>query len=217
LNPEKAPPAYFSPESLPMFAAPAQRFENQIRFVDEIGRLKSIVRQTYLLDGSRKENSAEHSWQLAMMVVVFAEYAAEPINISHSLTMALIHDIVEIDAGDTYLYDDEALVGAAQREQGAAARIFGLLPPESGEKLRALWEEFEAQKTAEARFVRALDRFSPLSHNFATQGRSWIEHGVSRSQVVEKCSCIARGAPRLWERALQMVEEATRKGWLRDS
>lgn len=191
------------------------RLENQLSFIRELDRLKSIVRQTYLLDGSRKENSAEHSWQLAMMVLVLAEYAAEPIAVAHTIRMVLIHDVVEIDAGDTYLYDEGDRVASTRGEQEAAARIFGLLPSDSGAELRALWEEFEAGQTPEARFARAVDRFSPLSHNFATQGRSWLEHGICRAQVVEKCSCIAHGAPRLWELALQMIEQATLQGWLR--
>lgn len=184
------------------------RLARQMAFVLEIDRLKTILRRTYLLDNSRHENTAEHSWHLALMAMVLAEHSDQPIDTLHTLKMLLVHDIVEIDAGDTYIYDTAGNEGKAAREQEAARRIFGLLPPDQQAEMHALWEEFEARQTPEARFAAALDRLMPLLHNIHTQGRSWQEHGIHAGQVLARNSHIADGSQALWEYAQGLIQEA---------
>lgn len=190
------------------------RLESQLEFLLELDRLKTVLRRTLLLDQSRNENSAEHSWHLAMMALILEEYALERISLGRVLKMLLVHDVVEIDAGDTYCYDPEANQDKRQREHAAAERIFGLLPAEQGDELHALWREFEARESADARFANALDRLQPLLHNYLTSGRTWLEHGVRRSQVVERNEVMADGAPELWEYARRFIEEAVARGYL---
>jgi putative hydrolases of HD superfamily len=191
-----------------------ERLLNQIEFVVEIDKLKGIARQTLLTDGSRRENSAEHSWHLAVMVMLLTEYATEHIDIPRVLKMVLIHDLVEIDAGDTYCYDEEGNKGKVERERKAAHRIFGLLPNEQSEEFHALWEEFEARSTPEAKFAAALDRLQPLLNNYRTEGGLWRKHGIKSSQVYARNRIIEEGSPRLWEYAENMIREAIGKGWL---
>jgi len=193
---------------------PNERFERQIRFVLEIDRLKTIVRRTYLLHADRAENTAEHSWHLAMMAILLSEYANNPVDVSRVVKMVLIHDIVEIEAGDTYFYDAAAELDKAVRERAAADRLFGILPPDQGEDLRQLWEEFEAADTPEARFALALDRFMPQLHNYHTQGRSWVEHGITADRVLERNASMAEGSSKLWECARALVDDAVAKGFL---
>jgi len=193
---------------------PNERFERQIRFVLEIDRLKTIVRRTYLLHADRAENTAEHSWHLAMMAILLAEYANEPVDVARVVKMVLIHDIVEIEAGDTYFYDAAAELDKELRERAAADRLFGILPPDQGEELRQLWDEFEAADTPEARFALALDRFMPQLHNYHTQGRSWVEHGITADRVLERNASMAEGSNKLWECARALVDDAVAKGFL---
>jgi len=193
---------------------PNERFERQIRFVLEIDRLKTIVRRTYLLHADRAENTAEHSWHLAMMAILLSEYANNPVDVSRVVKMVLIHDIVEIEAGDTYFYDAAAELDKPVRERAAADRLFGILPPDQGEDLRQLWEEFEAADTPEARFALALDRFMPQLHNYHTQGRSWVEHGITADRVLERNASMAEGSSKLWECARALVDDAVAKGFL---
>lgn len=186
------------------------RLADQLRFILEIDRLKSVYRRTYLVDGTRSENSAEHSWHLALMAMVLAEHANKPLDVGKVIKMVLIHDIVEIDAGDTYIYDDQG--DKAEREQEAAARIFGLLPPDQEREFRELWEEFEGGETPEARFASALDRFMPQLHNYHTQGRSWKEHGITAERVLERNVEIAGGSVTLWEFTQTLIEQAVAEG-----
>ena len=160
-----------------------ERLEKQLKFLLEIDRMKEISRQTYLADGSRKENDAEHSFHLAVMAYLLAEYSNEPINREKTMMMVLVHDLVEIDAGDTYAYDTEGAKTKEKREQSAAGRIFGLLPEDQGAELRALWEEFEAGTTPEARFAAILDHMQPVLLTDAADGKSWKEHGVKTSWI----------------------------------
>lgn len=192
----------------------AARLERQIQFILEIDKLKNILRRTYLPENGRAENSAEHSWHLAMMAILLAEHANEPVDVAHVVKMVLIHDIVEIDAGDTYFYDAVGELDKAERETAAAERIFGLLPPEQGSELRRLWEEFEARSTPEARFAGALDRFMPQLHNYHTRGRSWAEHGITADRVLERNACMAEGSSALWERARALLNDAVAQGFL---
>lgn len=188
------------------------RLHTQIGFLLEIDKLKQVFRQTYLLDETRKENDAEHSWHFAMFAVLLAEYANEKIDLLKVVKMGLIHDLVEIDAGDTFLYDEAGNADKAEREEKAAARIFGLLPPDVGAELRALWVEFEAKETAEAKFAGSLDRLQPFLHNVYTDGRSWHEHGITAAQIRERNSEIEQGSQALWDYALSLLDDAIAKG-----
>ena len=190
------------------------RFDKQIQFIIEIDRLKQVYRQTYLTDGSRFENSVEHSWHLAMMVLVLSEYKNyENLDLSRVMKMVLIHDIVEIDAGDTFLYDDNLLKNQKERETNAADRIFNLLPADQAESFRELWDEFEIRQTREAKFAAALDRFQPILHNVITKGKSWKHHGVKKEQVVRKCRHMKEGSAVFWEYALRLLESAEADGY----
>lgn len=179
----------------------------QLAFLKEIDRLKSIIRLSPLIDRSRRENSAEHSWHLAMYALVLAEHAAGQVDVARVIKMLLIHDIVEIDAGDVPFHVPASHVGQAEREQLAAERIFGLLPAAQAGEMLALWQEFEAAASDDARFAKALDRFQPMLHNAATDGGTWVECAVTLEQVKSRCRPpIAGGAPRLWAAAEEMAE-----------
>lgn len=191
------------------------RLDQQIAFILEIDRLKTILRRTLLTDSSRLENSAEHSWHLAMCVMLLSEYAPATVDLARTLKMALVHDIVEIDAGDTFCYDVQGNRDKPQREQRAADRIFALLPPEQGTELRTLWEEFDARQTSESKYANALDRLQPLLHNYHTQGAAWRKHGVTYAQVIERNRHIADGAPALWTYVKALIDDAVSRGWLR--
>ncbi len=190
------------------------RLDRQIAFIVEIDRLKQVYRQTYLMDSSRKENSAEHSWHFALLAMVLAEYANEPMDVLKVVKMALIHDIVEIDAGDVFIYDRESIAHHEESERNAAERLFGILPPDQKAEYRALWEEFEARRTPEARFAAALDRVQPLLHNYYTQGKSWREHGVSSDKVFQINSRIQEGSEELWRYIRNLIEQSIEKGYL---
>lgn len=182
--------------------------ERQLGFLREIDRLKGIIRMSPLIDQSRRENSAEHSWHLAMYALVLSEHAAAPVDVVRVVKMLLLHDIVEIDAGDTPLHDPTAHAAQAEREQLAAERIFGLLPDAQAAEFRDLWFEFEAGQSDDARFAKALDRFQPLLHNVATDGGTWVAPRLTEAQVRERYGpVIERGAPALWEAAARLVQE----------
>lgn len=193
------------------------RLARQLQFIIEIDKLKSVYRRTYLIDGARNENSAEHSWHLALLAIVLAEHANEPLDVSKVVKMVLVHDIVEIDAGDTYIYGAQG--DKTERERLAAERIFGLLPPDQEAEFRGLWEEFESGATAEARFATALDRFVPQLHNYHTQGRSWKEHGITAERVLTRNVEMSHGSVTLWEWTQILIERAVTEGLLprRDS
>jgi len=188
------------------------RLARQLQFILEIDKLKSIYRRTYLVDGERRENSAEHSWHLAMLAMVLAEHANQSLDVAKVMRMVLVHDIVEIDAGDTYIYADQG--DKAEREQRAADRIFGLLPPDQEHEFRGLWEEFESAATPEARFAAALDRFIPQLHNYHTQGRSWKEHGITAERVLKRNEEMSAGSVILWEWTQTLIERAVAEGLL---
>lgn len=179
------------------------RIEKQFDFIREIDKEKFIGRQTYLSDARRKENDAEHAWHMAVMTILLSEYSNEPIDVLKTVTMLLIHDLVEIDAGDTYAYDEEGKKTKEARELAAADRIFGLLPEDQGRKFRALWDEFEARETAEAKFAHAMDHVQPLMLNAATEGKSWIEHKVRLSQVLKRNESTGDGSEELWKYAYE--------------
>jgi putative hydrolases of HD superfamily len=186
----------------------------QIKFLLEIDALKDILRQSYLSSSGRRENSAEHSWHVALMAVLLSNYANTAIDVLKVVKMLLIHDIVEIDAGDAYMYDQAAQDAKAEREQAAAARLFTMLPPAQAQELHTLWQEYEQRQTPEARFGAALDRLMPLLHNYHTQGRSWQEHGIHSTQVYACNAHIADGAQALWDYARELIEHAVKNGFL---
>ncbi len=192
------------------------RLAAQIDFIVRIDRLKSVARQTLLTDRSRRENSAEHSWHLALMALLLTEYAREPVDGMRVMKMVLAHDLVEIDAGDTFCYDEDAKQGQHARELAAAERIFALLPDDQAVELRALWDEFEARCTPEARFAAALDRLQPLFNNYLTRGGTWQEHDVVRAQVRRRIAPIADGSPRLARVAAAVISAAVEEGYLKD-
>lgn len=202
------------PEPAPPAEATDPRLNRQIAFLVEIDQLKSVLRRSNLVDGSRRENDAEHSWHLAMLAVVLAEYADAEIDQSRVIRMLLIHDLVEVYAGDTFIYDRAAQAGQEERERAAADRLFPQLPADQAADLRALWDEFELRGSADARFARALDRVQPLLLNFHSGGIGWREHGVTLTDVLPFGSVIADGSPRLWEYTRTLLEEAVRRGYL---
>jgi putative hydrolase of HD superfamily len=180
-----------------------RRLDEQFAFIREIDKEKMIGRQTYISDARRKENDAEHAWHMSVMVLLLSEYANEEIDVLRTISMLLIHDIVEIDAGDTYAYDEEGKKTQAERERRAAERIYGLLPKDQGEKLYALWREFEERKTPEAKFARVMDNLQPMMLNAATDGKAWVEHGVELDQILHRNERTHEGSRELWEYALE--------------
>jgi len=188
-----------------------ERLRRQLEFILEIDRLKSVLRQSYLIDSDRHENSAEHSWHLAVAAMVLTEHAKERIDVGKVIRLVLVHDLVEIDAGDTFVYDEAANVGKATREQEAANRLFGVLPEDQAQTLMALWREFEDRQTPEAKFAFALDRLLPILHNVFTQGRSWKEHGIRQEQALSKNRPIEDGSPVLWEAVESLIAQTLPK------
>ena len=192
-----------------------ERLEEQLSFLMEIDRQKEVIRQTYLSDGSRKETDAEHAWHLAMMCMVLSEYANEPIDVPRTIMMLLAHDLVEIDAGDTYAYDTEGNATKRQREEKAAERIYGMLPEEQGNTLRMLWEEFEAMETPEAKFANALDKIQPVLLTDRAEGKSWREHQVHKDQIMGRNARTHEGSERLWEYIKEFIEKNVEAGFIR--
>ena len=182
------------------------RMKQQIAFLMEIDKVKNIFRQTYLADGKRKENDAEHSWHLAIAAFLLKEYVAEDVDVMKVMIMVLIHDLVEIDAGDTYAYDAEGAKTKRAREVAAADRIFGMLPEDQGGYFRELWDEFEAYESDDAKFAHLLDNFQPLLLNHESNG-SWTEHHVKKSQIYKRNEKIEETSPEVWEWMKQIVEE----------
>jgi putative hydrolase of HD superfamily len=193
------------------------RLDLQLRFIIEIDKLKHIMRRTRLFDNSRHENDAEHGWHLAMMAMTLAEYSNEPIDVNKVVRMLLVHDIVEIDAGDTFLYDDAGALRKEEAERKAAERIFGLLPGDQVLELKSLWEEFEARLSAESLFAAAIDRLEPMMQNALTAGHAWKKHHVRRGQVVQKNRPIVEaGSRELWRFAEELLARAVESGHLQD-
>lgn len=177
------------------------RLQKQFDFLREIDKEKNIFRQTFIADGSRKENDAEHSWHLALMVMLLSEYSNEKIDVLRTMSMVLIHDLIEIDAGDTYAYDTEGNKTKKERELKAAERIFNLLPSDQAEYVRSLWDEFEEEVTPEALFANSVDKLQPLMLNHASGGKSWVEHDVHSDQVYNRNRKTSEGSRKLWEYA----------------
>lgn len=187
----------------------------QVAFIKEIDKLKYIQRKTKLFNSERHENDAEHSWHLAMMTIILAEHSNQPIDVLKVLKMVLIHDIVEIDAGDTFIYDAAKSHTNTDEELIAAKRIFGLLPSEQAEELISIWEEFEAGVTEDAKFARAMDRFEPLLQNTSNCGGTWTEFNVPYQKVYDKKKAIKEGSARIWDYAEHLINESVDKGILK--
>ena len=193
------------------------RLDRQLQFVRELDRLKGVLRRTSLIDRSRRENSAEHSWHLATMALALGEYAPAGTDLARAIELLLVHDVVEIDADDTFAFDVAGNADKAARETAAADRLFGLLPEDLGRQFRARWNEFEAGTTKEARFANALDRFQALVQNDAAgDGGTWFAHGVTRDAVLRRMAPIETGAPGLWPAVLDAIARAAAAGHLRD-
>lgn len=184
-----------------------ERLQQQMNFIVEVDKVKNIIRQTYLSDGRRKEDDAEHSWHLALMAVLLKEYSNEEVDLARVIPMVLIHDLVEIDAGDTYAYDNAGLATQRERETKAADRIFGMLPEDQGKWFRSLWEEFEAYETADAKFAHVLDNCQPLLLNDASGGKSWKEHSVHKNQIYTRNKHTAEGSRKIWEYMKKLVQK----------
>ena len=204
-------------ENTNTFSEQTKRLEQQINFIREMDKEKFIGRQTYLSDGKRKENDAEHAWHLALMTFLLSEYANEPIDVLKTMVMVLFHDVVEIDAGDTYAYDEEAKKTQRERELKCADRIFSILPEDQGKYMRELWEEFEAQETPEAKFARTMDNFQPVILNDASKGKSWAEKGVHLSQILKRNARTGEGSEELWKYSYEkLIMPNVKKGNIKE-
>ncbi|EGQ7940091.1 HD domain-containing protein [Vibrio vulnificus] len=193
-----------------------ERLNKQLALLMELDKLKSVLRRTRVKSADKRlENSAEHSWHVALMALLMEEHANESVNICRVVKMLLLHDVVEIDAGDTFVYDAVSSKQQAEKELAAAQRLFGMLPADQGEELLQLWLEFEAAQTADAKFGKALDRIIPMLLNYHNQGQSWQEHGVTRQQALTVNQKIDLGSHVLWDKAQEIIEQATQNGWLK--
>lgn len=191
-----------------------ERLKKQLDFMLELDKMKNLYRQTYVLHEDRKENDAEHSWHLAVLAFLFAEYSEKPVDVLHVMKMVLLHDVVEIDAGDTYCYDTEGYKTKADREEKAAQRIFGLLPDDQRQEFYSLWREFEDCETDDAKFAAFLDRIQPIMLNYTKDGIAWKEHNVRKQQVIDRNSPYFPTSEKLAEVVKSVIEDATEKGWL---
>ncbi len=191
------------------------RLEQQIQFIKEIDKLKQIFRQNIVIGTERNENDAEHSWHLAMMAILFSEYSTDKnIDILKVVKMVLIHDLVEIDAGDTFCYDEKGYEDKEEREQKAAQKLFSLLPSDQAKEILDLWNEFEQLNTPESRFAAGIDRFQPLILNYNTSGHTWQKPGIASAKVLKRNELLEENAPLLWEYAKAMIEDSIQKGFL---
>lgn len=192
------------------------RLDMQLKFTAEIDKMTSVLRRTVLLDKSRRENDAEHSWHIAVMALLFEEYASEPVDIGHAIKMCVVHDLIEIYAGDTFAYDVEGNKSKAEREKKAADRLFALLPEEQGAYIRALWEEFDGMETADSKYAACLDRIQPFFHNTLTEGHTWVESGTTDRAAVEKrMSIVKEFMPKVYPWVEKNIDNAVVKGWLK--
>jgi len=192
------------------------RLDMQLKFTAEIDKMTSVLRRTMLLDKSRRENDAEHSWHIAVMALLFEEYASEPVDIGHAIKMCVVHDLIEIYAGDTFAYDVEGNKSKADREEKAADKLFAILPEEQGAYIRALWEEFDAMETADSKYAACLDRIQPFFHNTLTEGHTWVESGTTDRAAVEKrMSIVKKFMPSVYLWVEKNIDNAIAKGWLK--
>lgn len=193
-----------------------ERLDQQLKFTAEIDKMTSILRRTMLIDKSRRENDAEHSWHIAVMALLFEEYVSEPVDIGHVVKMCVVHDLIEIYAGDTFAYDVKGNLDKAEREEKAADKLFAILPEEQGAYIRALWEEFDAMETADSKYAACLDRLQPFFHNTLTEGHTWVESGTTDRAAVEKrMSIVKKFMPSVYPWIEKNIDNAIAKGWLK--
>lgn len=193
-----------------------ERLRKQLDFILEVDKSKFVVRQTYLTDGIRKEDDAEHSWHIALMAILLAEYSNEPIDVLRLVSMLLVHDLIEIDAGDTYAYDNKGNETKRERELVAADRIFNILPNDQAKMIRGLWDEFEAGETKEAKFAITLDKTQPIMLNDATDGRAWMEHGVKKEQIMARNKKTPDGSVKIWDYFEKIINKNVEKGRIKE-
>ena len=191
------------------------RLDQQLKFTAEIDKMTGILRRTMLVDGSRRENDAEHSWHIAVMALLFAEYTTQPVDISRAIKMCVVHDLIEIYAGDTFAYDTKGNLDKAQREEAAADKLFAMLPQEQGQEIRSLWEEFDSMQTPDAKYAACMDRLQPFLHNTLTQGHTWVGSGTCRSMVEKRMAIIKEFMPQVYPWVEQNLDNAIQKGWLK--
>lgn len=192
-----------------------ERLMKQIQFITEIDKLKRIFRQNVVINTDRNENDAEHSWHLAIMAMLLSEYSEDQgIDTLRVVKMVIIHDLVEIDAGDTFCYDEKGYEDKEEREQKAAKRLFSILPPDQAQEIMGLWREFEELHTPEARFAACMDRMQPLILNYNTNGHTWQKPGVTSAKVLKRNELLEKNAPELWEFAKEIIEDSIKKGYL---
>jgi len=192
-----------------------EKLTNQLNFIIEADKLKSVERQNLLIDKSRRENTAEHSWHFALMAMTLYEYAADVVDINRVIKMAIVHDLVEVYAGDTFAFDEKGYESKLQRENEAADKLFSLLPPEKATEYRGLWQEFDQMKTPDAMYAAAIDVLHPALMNSLTDGHPWVKHGVTSAKVFGRLAPVKTAIPALWEFVEQIVSEAIEKGWLK--
>ena len=190
------------------------RLDQQLLFTAEIDKMTDILRQTMLISGNRRENDAEHSWHIAAMAMLLTEYAAEPVDIGRVVRMCIVHDLVEIEAGDTFAYDVQGNIGKAERERIAADKVFGKLPEDQGSMIRGLWEEFDAMETPDAKYAACIDRIQPFLHNVLTDGHTWQNGRVSRASVEKRIAVVRKFMPEVYRWMESTIELALEKGWL---
>lgn len=188
----------------------------QLDFLTELDKMKQIFRRTPLIDGSRRENDAEHSWHLAVMLMVLKDYAAPDVDINHAIQMALVHDLVEIYAGDTYAYDEKGYEDKLSRETAAAEKLYAMLPHQQSKQFRALWEEFDACETPSSLYANAGDRLQPFINNYLTGGEPWSSNNITKSQALKRQEPVKHGMPALWEYVQNTINDAVAKGMLVD-
>jgi len=191
------------------------RLRDQFTFLIEIDQMKAVLRRSPLVAAERRENDAEHSWHLAMMVLLLAEYADEPVDVARTVELVLVHDLVEVYAGDTFIYDPAAVAGQRDRELAAADRLFALLPADQAARVRARWDEFEDRRTPEARFAKAMDRLQPMLLNWMARGGTWRSPGVTADDVRARKALISDASTVLGDAALRVIDEGERRGWVR--
>lgn len=199
-----------------LISSDMERLDKQLKFTAEIDKMSSVLRRTMLIDKSRRENDAEHSWHIAVMAILFEEYASSPVDIGKVVKMCVVHDLIEIYAGDTFAYDVEGNKSKADREEKAADKLFALLPEEQGSFIRALWEEFDGMETADSKYAACLDRIQPFFHNTLTEGHTWVESGTTDRAAVEKrMSIVKEFMPKVYPWVEKNIENAVAKGWLK--
>ncbi len=193
-----------------------ERLDQQLLFTAEIDKMTSVLRRTVLLDKSRRENDAEHSWHIAVMAQLFSEYALRPVDIGRVVKMCVVHDLVEIYAGDTFAYDVAGNAGKKEREDRAADRLFAQLPKDQGDNIRALWEEFDAMETDDAKYAACMDRLQPILHNTLTEGHTWVESGSNRAAVEKRMAPVREFMPKVYEWIDANIDHAIAIGWLKE-